>query len=70
MRSFRFLQILRMVRMGRRGGTWKLLSSVVKAHIKVIIDVMRVIVTSYTLKHALATENPRSINLYVTKLHH
>lgn len=27
-----FLQILRMVRMDRRGGTWKLLGSVVYAH--------------------------------------
>jgi len=36
MRSLRFLQILRMVRVDRRGGTWKLLSSVVKAHTKVI----------------------------------
>lgn len=31
----RFLQILRMVRMDRRGGTWKLLGSVVYAHSKV-----------------------------------
>jgi len=31
-RSLRFLQILRMVRMDRRGGTWKLLGSVVYAH--------------------------------------
>ncbi|KAK2824555.1 hypothetical protein Q5P01_021730 [Channa striata] len=32
LRSLRFLQILRMVRMDRRGGTWKLLGSVVYAH--------------------------------------
>ncbi|RXG70451.1 Potassium voltage-gated channel subfamily KQT member 2 [Armadillidium vulgare] len=31
-RSLRFFQILRMVRMDRRGGTWKLLGSVVYAH--------------------------------------
>ncbi|CAH2222330.1 potassium voltage-gated channel subfamily KQT member 4 isoform X1, partial [Pelobates cultripes] len=36
LRSMRFLQILRMVRMDRRGGTWKLLGSVVYAHSKVI----------------------------------
>ncbi|XP_053088465.1 potassium voltage-gated channel subfamily KQT member 5 isoform X4 [Pangasianodon hypophthalmus] len=34
LRSLRFLQILRMVRMDRRGGTWKLLGSVVYAHSK------------------------------------
>ncbi|XP_010764385.1 potassium voltage-gated channel subfamily KQT member 2-like, partial [Notothenia coriiceps] len=33
-RSLRFLQILRMLRMDRRGGTWKLLGSVVYAHSK------------------------------------
>lgn len=31
-RGLRFFQILRMVRMDRRGGTWKLLGSVVYAH--------------------------------------
>lgn len=36
LRSMRFLQILRMVRMDRRGGTWKLLGSVVYAHSKVL----------------------------------
>lgn len=35
LRGLRFLQILRMVRMDRRGGTWKLLGSVVYAHSKV-----------------------------------
>uniref|UniRef100_M3ZLV5 Potassium voltage-gated channel subfamily Q member 4 n=1 Tax=Xiphophorus maculatus TaxID=8083 RepID=M3ZLV5_XIPMA len=37
LRSMRFLQILRMVRMDRRGGTWKLLGSVVYAHSKELI---------------------------------
>lgn len=32
LRGLRFFQILRMVRMDRRGGTWKLLGSVVYAH--------------------------------------
>ncbi|XP_066158408.1 potassium voltage-gated channel subfamily KQT member 1-like isoform X2 [Euwallacea fornicatus] len=32
LRGLRFFQILRMVRMDRRGGTWKLLGSVVFAH--------------------------------------
>lgn len=39
LRSMRFLQILRMVRMDRRGGTWKLLGSVVYAHSKVRMQV-------------------------------
>lgn len=38
LRSMRFLQILRMVRMDRRGGTWKLLGSVVYAHSKVRLE--------------------------------
>lgn len=38
LRSMRFLQILRMVRMDRRGGTWKLLGSVVYAHSKVSLQ--------------------------------
>lgn len=37
LRGLRFFQILRMVRMDRRGGTWKLLGSVVYAHRQVII---------------------------------
>lgn len=32
LRGLRFFQILRMVRMDRRGGTWKLLGSVIYAH--------------------------------------
>ncbi|XP_023691053.1 potassium voltage-gated channel subfamily KQT member 2-like isoform X8 [Paramormyrops kingsleyae] len=36
-RSLRFLQILRMIRMDRRGGTWKLLGSVIYAHSKELI---------------------------------
>ena len=37
LRALRFFQILRMVRMDRRGGTWKLLGSVVYAHRQVRI---------------------------------
>lgn len=36
LRGLRFFQILRMVRMDRRGGTWKLLGSVVFAHRQVL----------------------------------
>lgn len=32
LRGLRFFQILRMIRMDRRGGSWKLLASVVWAH--------------------------------------
>lgn len=38
LRGLRFFQILRMVRMDRRGGTWKLLGSVVYAHRQVSED--------------------------------
>lgn len=41
LRSLRFLQILRMIRMDRRGGTWKLLGSVVYAHSKVSAQARR-----------------------------
>lgn len=38
LRGLRFFQILRMVRMDRRGGTWKLLGSVVYAHRQVCLQ--------------------------------
>jgi hypothetical protein len=47
-RSLRFLQILRMIRMDRRGGTWKLLGSVVYAHSKVINAWVGARVCAYT----------------------
>jgi len=37
LRALRFLQIIRMVRVDRRGGTWKLLGSVVYAHSKELL---------------------------------
>lgn len=43
LRGLRFFQILRMVRMDRRGGTWKLLGSVVYAHRQVIYNFNTVI---------------------------
>lgn len=53
LRSMRFLQILRMVRMDRRGGTWKLLGSVVYAHSKV--GMLNIVLTSqlFNLKGTL-----------------
>lgn len=41
LRGLRFFQILRMVRMDRRGGTWKLLGSVVYAHRQVSLTFFR-----------------------------
>ncbi|XP_065565968.1 potassium voltage-gated channel subfamily KQT member 1-like isoform X2 [Artemia franciscana] len=40
LRILRFFQILRMVRMDRRGGTWKLLGSVVYAHRQELITTL------------------------------
>ena len=40
-RMLRFLVVLRMMRVDRRGGSWKLLSSVVKAHFKELITTVR-----------------------------
>lgn len=40
LRGLRFFQILRMVRMDRRGGTWKLLGSVVYAHRQVCLQLI------------------------------
>ena len=36
-RMLRFLVVLRMMRVDRRGGSWKLLASVVKAHFKELV---------------------------------
>lgn len=41
LRGLRFFQILRMVRMDRRGGTWKLLGSVVYAHRQVSVGILK-----------------------------
>lgn len=49
LRSMRFLQILRMVRMDRRGGTWKLLGSVVYAHSKV--GMFNIVLSLHKLYH-------------------
>lgn len=41
LRGLRFFQILRMVRVDRRGGSWKLLGSVIWAHRQVCTDANR-----------------------------
>ncbi|RVE53752.1 hypothetical protein evm_001644 [Chilo suppressalis] len=46
LRGLRFFQILRMVRMDRRGGTWKLLGSVVYAHRQVTRTIILTDVTT------------------------
>jgi len=47
LRGLRFFQILRMVRVDRRGGSWKLLGSVVWAHRQVRLT-CRVVYGSHT----------------------
>ena len=56
-RALRFFQILRMVRMDRRGGTWKLLGSVVYAHRQVLclihfkIKLIKFVVKGYKISN-------------------
>lgn len=61
LRSMRFLQILRMVRMDRRGGTWKLLGSVVYAHSKVEM-------TKQLHLHFILPNKPDCSNLYLRNM--
>lgn len=49
LRGLRFFQILRMVRMDRRGGTWKLLGSVVYAHRQVRCNLVYLKILSITI---------------------
>ena len=51
LRGLRFFQILRMVRMDRRGGTWKLLGTVVYAHRQVIFYYFFVVETGVNVLH-------------------
>lgn len=55
LRGLRFFQILRMVRMDRRGGTWKLLGSVVYAHrqVSVVVAVNLRLKLLYILKNSM-----------------
>ncbi|XP_076811222.1 potassium voltage-gated channel subfamily KQT member 5-like isoform X3 [Clavelina lepadiformis] len=73
MRSVRFLQILRMVRMDRRGGTWKLLSSVVKAHTKELltawyIGFLALIFASFLVFQAEKQENEKDFGNFADAL--
>uniref|UniRef100_H2YDQ6 Ion transport domain-containing protein n=1 Tax=Ciona savignyi TaxID=51511 RepID=H2YDQ6_CIOSA len=73
MRSLRFLQILRMVRMDRRGGSWKLLSSVVKAHSKELITAwyigfLALIFASFLVYQAEKDENSKDFETFADAL--
>lgn len=62
LRGLRFFQILRMVRMDRRGGTWKLLGSVVYAHRQVssasnLIPYLDIELIDLLLPHGNCTAN-------------
>ncbi|XP_078481106.1 voltage gated potassium channel subunit isoform X3 [Ciona intestinalis] len=73
MRSLRFLQILRMVRMDRRGGSWKLLSSVVRAHSKELITAwyigfLALIFASFLVYQAEKDENSKEFETFADAL--
>lgn len=60
LRGLRFFQILRMVRMDRRGGTWKLLGSVVYAHRQVSVGILKfnmeiIALTTFLLQELITT---------------
>ncbi|XP_077316482.1 potassium voltage-gated channel subfamily KQT member 2 isoform X2 [Lithobates pipiens] len=73
LRSLRFLQILRMIRMDRRGGTWKLLGSVVYAHSKELITAWYIgflclILASFLVYLAEKEENSDMFDTYADAL--
>ncbi|KAI3388562.1 hypothetical protein SNEBB_006789 [Seison nebaliae] len=72
LRGLRFFQILRMLRMDRKGGTWKLLASVVWAHrqelmTNVYIGFLCLIFSSFLMYLVEKDLNPR-INSYADAL--
>ncbi|AWP06251.1 putative potassium voltage-gated channel subfamily KQT member 5 [Scophthalmus maximus] len=72
LRSLRFLQILRMVRMDRRGGTWKLLGSVVYAHSKELVTAwyigFLVLIFSSFLVYLVENKNNKEFATYADAL--
>ncbi|XP_034543663.1 potassium voltage-gated channel subfamily KQT member 5 isoform X2 [Notolabrus celidotus] len=72
LRSLRFLQILRMVRMDRRGGTWKLLGSVVYAHSKELVTAwyigFLVLIFSSFLVYLVETKSNKDFATYADAL--
>ncbi|XP_061546645.1 potassium voltage-gated channel subfamily KQT member 2-like [Phycodurus eques] len=72
LRSLRFLQIVRMVRMDRRGGTWKLLGSVVYAHSKELVTAwyigFLVLIFSSFLVYLVEKEENKDFSTYADAL--
>ncbi|XP_053201857.1 uncharacterized protein LOC128386803 isoform X3 [Panonychus citri] len=73
LRGLRFFQILRMVRMDRRGGTWKLLGSVVYAHRQelittVYIGFLGLIFSSFLVYLVEKDSNPETFNNFADAL--
>ncbi|RWS07871.1 potassium voltage-gated channel subfamily KQT member 5-like protein, partial [Dinothrombium tinctorium] len=73
LRGLRFFQILRMVRMDRRGGTWKLLGSVVYAHRQelittVYIGFLGLIFSSFLVYLAEKDANPEKFSNFADAL--
>ncbi|EFX79118.1 hypothetical protein DAPPUDRAFT_52719 [Daphnia pulex] len=73
LRGLRFFQILRMVRMDRRGGTWKLLGSVVYAHRQelfttVYIGFLALIFSSFLMYLAEKEANPEKFSNFADAL--
>ncbi|XP_046994725.1 potassium voltage-gated channel subfamily KQT member 4 [Schistocerca americana] len=73
LRGLRFFQILRMVRMDRRGGTWKLLGSVVYAHRQELITTLYIgflglIFASFLVYLAEKDANPTSFSNFADAL--
>ncbi|XP_054719353.1 potassium voltage-gated channel subfamily KQT member 4-like [Uloborus diversus] len=73
LRGLRFFQILRMVRMDRRGGTWKLLGSVVYAHRQELfttlyIGFLGLIFSSFLIYLAEKEANPQHFSNFADAL--
>ncbi|XP_037080357.1 potassium voltage-gated channel subfamily KQT member 5-like, partial [Pollicipes pollicipes] len=73
LRVLRFFQILRMVRMDRRGGTWKLLGSVVYAHRQELITTLYIgflglIIASFLVYLAEKDSNGEQFSSYADAL--
>ncbi|KAI0225303.1 Potassium voltage-gated channel subfamily KQT member 5, partial [Lamellibrachia satsuma] len=73
LRGLRFFQILRMVRMDRRGGSWKLLGSVVWAHRQELfttlyIGFLGLIFSSFLVFLAEKDRNPTKFGTYADAL--
>ncbi|ELU11555.1 hypothetical protein CAPTEDRAFT_183094 [Capitella teleta] len=73
LRGLRFFQILRMVRVDRRGGSWKLLGSVVWAHRQELfttlyIGFLGLIFSSFLVYLAEKEKNPKRFGTYADAL--